>query len=122
MSRILTPLILQPLPDRKWLVVEPFSVHTDIAGPFTVPAGFITDLNSIPRLWWAISPATDYPEAGTVHDFLYARQYPRDGADTVYRELLTLLGMSPARVQSRYLALRLFGGLAYRQHAPVSSV
>jgi uncharacterized protein DUF1353 len=114
-TTIRTPLVLHPLPHRRWLVLTPFVVDT-LIGPITVPAGFNTDLNSIPRLWWAVSPVTDYPEAGVVHDYLYAIQCPREMADTVYAELLTLLGMDRLRVAGRYMSLRLFGGRAYRSH------
>ncbi len=115
-TAVVTELVLRPLPGRRWLVVAPFVVQTDAFGTITVPANFVTDLNSIPRLWWAVSPATDYPEAGTVHDFLYATQQPRERADAVYAELLTHLGCNPTRVAARYMALRMFGGRAYRSH------
>ena len=82
----------------------------------TVPLGFICDLNSMPRfLWWASTPS-DYPEAGVVHDWLYFAQAPRAIADAVYREILVALGMDGARAHARYLALRAFGGSAYRRH------
>lgn len=113
-----TPLILRPLPHRAWEITTPFVVDTVLVGEIIVPAGFVCDLNSIPRLYWAVSPATDYPEAGVVHDWLYSTQFPRSLADRIYAELLTALGMSAARVAGRYMALRLFGGRAYRNHRP----
>lgn len=111
-------LALHPLPARRWLVLEDFAVETQAAGRIVVPYGFICDLNSMPRfLWWASTP-TDYPEAGVVHDWLYDRQAPKAAADAVYLELLLALGMGRARARARYIALRAFGGGAYRSHGP----
>lgn len=106
-------VILSPRENRRWEVMERFTVYSAIAGTIVVPQGFITDLNSIPRfLWWASTPS-DYPEAGVVHDCAYRGFLPRDIADRVYAELLTFMGMSDARVAGRYMALRLFGWHAY---------
>lgn len=110
-------ITLVPLPDRKWRVEKAFIIPTQAAGVVTIPAGFVCDLNSIPRfLWWASTP-TDYPQAGATHDYLYDLQIPRATADAVYLEILLALGMSSTRAKLRYDALRLFGGPAYRGHA-----
>lgn len=121
MTAILTPLTLQPLPDRLWLVVNDFKVVMDTMGPICVPAGFKTDLSSIPRcLWWESTPS-DYPEAGTVHDYLYANnKVPQATADAVYRELLTFLDAGKTRGFLRYYALRMFGHIAYKHDATES--
>lgn len=104
-------------PERKWRVAAAFTVVTQAAGVVTIPAGFVCDLNSMPRfLWWASTP-TDYPQAGATHDFLYDQQVGQALADAVYREILIALGMSSFRANARYRALRVFGGVAYRSHA-----
>ncbi len=113
----LTPLILQPLSDRNWLVKAPLVFQSPSAGRLEVPAGFVCDLNSIPRLFWIIAPVTDWPEAGTLHDYLYAIQFPKAQADVVYREALLSLGMWAPRAWERYITLTLFGGPAYRSHS-----
>ena len=110
-------LVLIPLVNRRWLIYQDFHVSTVATGPLVVPAGFICDLNSIPRfLWWASTP-TDYPEAGTVHDYLYDQQVGQKLADDVYREVLLQSGMSIARARMRWLALRAVGRFAYASHA-----
>lgn len=115
MSKILSRLVLDPLDKRKWALEYDFIYESDLAGRLIVPAGFVCDLNSIPRfLWWASTP-TDFPEAGVVHDWAYRGNLPRNVADRVYAELLTLLGMGDARVASRYMALRAFGRWAYNK-------
>lgn len=91
-----------------------------------VPARFITDFNSSPRLlWWYFAP-TDYPEAGLVHDWLY--QHPdsfqryyikyyqepytpivpltRQECDAVHRRILELKGMRLTKRQLAYGTLR----------------
>lgn len=110
-------IVLVPLPGRRWRIEHEFRIETAAAGLIVIPAGFICDLNSIPRfLWWASTP-TDYPHAGATHDFLYDQQSGRSIADAVYYELLVALGMSLGRARMRYYALRFGGGFAYRAHA-----
>jgi len=42
---------------------------------FTVPAGFSTDLASVPRLlWWLIPPFGMYERAAIIHDYLYVHR------------------------------------------------
>lgn len=114
MTRILSDLILDPLPARQWRVVLPFVVETTTAGTITVPADFVCNLNSLPRvLWWASTP-TDFPEAGVVHDYLYrTHATSRATADKTYYELLRALGMGTLRASARYWALRACGRRAY---------
>lgn len=113
MTPFQTDLILAPLPNRQWRVVNDFIVKTS-AGTFTVPADFICDLNSIPRLLWWRSTPTDFPEAGAVHDYLYrTHKVDRATADKVYLELLLAQGMGRIRAHARYRALRMFGQQAY---------
>lgn len=110
-------IVLVPLPGRKWRVHNRFSIWTETLGWVVIPAGFVCDLNSMPRfLWWESTP-TDYPQAGATHDWLYEEQVPKDSADRVYREILQGLGMGAFRAGARYHALRLFGDAAYRSHA-----
>jgi hypothetical protein len=114
---VIQELCLVPRPGRNWRVALDFTVLTTGLQTITVPAGFLCDLNSMPRcLWWASTP-TDYPEAGVVHDYLYDQQVPRAAADAVYLELLRALGMGSIRANARYYALRLFGGIAYWKHS-----
>jgi len=70
---------LEPLA-KGYQVLEPYSVcfnvKTEKGGlarfRVTVPAGFVTDLASVPRLLWAIVPRDGlYNGAAVVHDFLY---------------------------------------------------
>jgi hypothetical protein len=114
MAHIVNDLILDPEPGRTWRVVFPFVVDTDTAGRLVVPAGFVCDLNSMPRFLWFASTPADYPEAGVVHDWGYRGHLSQATADAVYYELLRALGMGAIRAHGRYRALRLFGRFAYK--------
>lgn len=117
--RFLTNLNLHPLPRRHWELTNRFTAETEALGRLTVPHGFVTDLSSIPRfLWWCSTPA-DYAEAGVLHDYCYDHnRRPRAKADALYLEVLTFMGAGWFRRYARYYALRIFGGIAYREDAP----
>jgi hypothetical protein len=100
---------------RFWRVERTLVFHSALLGrTLTVKRGFICDLNSMPRLSWIVSPKTDYPAAGALHDWGYRdRHLTQLEADGVYREALIVLGMSTARANGRYYALRTFGHFSY---------
>jgi len=98
---------------RTWVLEAPLVYWSDRFGEIVVPAGFECDLNSIPRLGWVISPKTDYPQAGVIHDWLYRSKAGRGVADAVYREALVACGCPEWRAYGRWLALRAFGWGAY---------
>lgn len=75
--------------DGRWVLLEDLVYDSDIANcRIIVPAGFETDLASVPRLplvyWLTGGKAT---AAAVVHDWLYTLgKMPRDMADQVFRE------------------------------------
>lgn len=79
-----------------------------------VPAGFISNFNSVPRIFWRIFPPWKYPEAGVVHDYLYKfNGVTREEADKIHRRILELKG-APAFIRRfAYRSLRWFGGKAW---------
>lgn len=92
-----------------------------------VPEGFTTDWNSVPQPLWAYFSPWDYPEAGLVHDWLYASpkgfaspslKPPLDRAacDDIHRRILELVGCRWTKRQAIWLALRAFGGVAWNRH------
>src|SRR5207247_1284886 len=56
--------------------------------PVEVPEGFVTDLASIPRVfYWALRPDGAYAHAAVVHDYLYWQQKTtRELADDTLRQ------------------------------------
>lgn len=98
-----------------------------------VPQGFTTDWNSTPRAIWAYFAPWEYPEAGLVHDWLYASpsgftRLSRNGplanhmtlskadCDDVHRRILDLSGCRWTKRQIIYTALRAGGGFAWERH------
>lgn len=54
-----------------WRVLTPFSYKIDEENWVTIPAGYLTDGASVPRLFWnMIPPWGKYGQAAVVHDLL----------------------------------------------------
>lgn len=94
-----------------------------------VPAGFVCDGASIPRILWPLSGGPfegKHRDGAIVHDYLYSRireLWPerndtrwRDGvradADHVFYEAMRACGVSEIHARAKYAAVRLFGGKA----------
>jgi hypothetical protein len=115
--RFLTVCTMTPLEDgRNWRLDQPLAYAPADGGHITVQSGFTTDLASIPRLFWNILPPFGrYTEAAVVHDFLYrTHTVTRKRADSLFYEMMTVLGVNPTAKWTIYLAVRWFGGKAYR--------
>lgn len=108
---------------RTWTVLRPFVFRGPVSGRFVVPRGFQTDFASIPRVFWRVLPPTGrYGKAAVVHDFLYrTNAVPRWRADGVFLEAMGLLDVPFVVRLSMWLAVRLFGGSAYRAGAASAS-
>jgi hypothetical protein len=81
-----------------WQLIRPL-VYTGARDTWTVPAGFRTDLASVPRLLtWLVPKAGVHNRAAVVHDYLCRRPDVsfRD-ADGVLRRISRELGVSPQR-------------------------
>lgn len=78
---------------------------------FTVPVGFTTDFNSVPRGLWNVFPPWEYPEAGVTHDWLY--QHPgersRSDIDVIHRAIMAVEGASKWLQWAAWAGIR-FGG------------
>lgn len=125
------PLRGEWLTPRRFKLLEPFRyVDPEKGIDLTIPAGFVTDFNSVPRaVWWYFSP-TDVLEAGLVHDWLYG--YPdrferlssvgphpplsRQQCDDIHRRILHLKGMRLTKRNVIYSALRSGGWKAWNAH------
>lgn len=84
-----------------------------------VPTGFVTDLTSVPRVFWSLlRPDGDYVYAAILHDYLYWTQMvDRATADTILRIGMEDFGISQSVVTSIYEGVRLGGGAAWRSNA-----
>jgi len=85
-----------------------------VVGPYTVPAGFGTDLASVPLGFRNLASKVDGIEAATVHDYLYRTgKVPRAEADEVFFDLLE--GQVPGwKRYAMWGAVRAFGWLSYK--------
>jgi hypothetical protein len=118
MSVFLTELVTRRPPgtdDRKAVLVQPFVFKSDTAGVITVPAGFVTDYASVPRLPFAyllFGGVAD--EAAVIHDFLYSSgTVSRKIADAVFREAMQACDVAGWRRWPMWLGVRMFGGSHY---------
>lgn len=115
MSRFLTRLAMQAADnkdDGEWQLTAPLVYQSDVAGQtFTVPAGFPTDLASVPRLTIVFLLTGDLSaEAAVVHDMLHTNKpVPRRVADAVLREASAVTGVPAWRRWLMWAGVRAFG-------------
>ena len=85
-----------------------------------VPAGFVTDYASIPRLLWRIAPPAHgrHIWAAVLHDFLYrtpAESVTRKEADGLFLDAMKTSGVSIWKRQAIHKAVRMFGGSSFAE-------
>ncbi|ANY16598.1 hypothetical protein AW878_02865 [Bordetella pseudohinzii] len=80
----------------------------DAVNSMSVPAGFLTDLASIPKmLWWWQSPHEDTLAPAILHDYLYWEQpCSRDEADAVMYVSMIQVGMKKSTADRIYQGIR----------------
>ena len=104
---ILPQPILSPSSPDRWTLLAPYSFNG-----FTVPAGFDTDLDSIPRLPLAFSLFKHRTRtAALLHDYLYSIGYNRLESDRIFLRFMVAEGVLCRHAIPIYLAVRLFGWL-----------
>jgi hypothetical protein len=114
-------LIVKSVGDRSWQIIEPFYFYfdeKDKSNGVVVPAGFITDFASVPRILWSIYPPTGrYSKATVIHDYLYSAGKSM-GYDRKFCDKMLLNGMEALDVGffvrlPMYIGVRLFGFLRF---------
>ena len=132
-----------PVSDKYYRLVEDFTYTWEKNGnsyKITVPAGFIFDGASVPRIAWTISgirPDGLIRAAALIHDWIYhydgllpegSHQYldedniwkniygrwKRKDADRIFARIMREAGMSKFKRRAAYLAVRMFGGFRWR--------
>lgn len=105
------PLLI-PYRDFDFILREPFMVRIDKSIE-VVPANFITDLASIPRILWAFYSPNDTAtiRPAILHDYMYHcdTKYTRREADLIFYYALVCSGVSKFRANKYYYAVRLLG-------------
>lgn len=106
----------------EWEVLDDFR-FSGYGVDLLIPAGFHTDLASIPRiLWRLIAPYELSIEAALVHDWLYRHggrhlhgTVDRLAADGIFREIMIAQGVPAWRCAVAYRGVRLFGGWSWQE-------
>lgn len=111
MSSFTDPLVITPDQKGRYRTERPFSFDIGLKGSdltVTVPTGFITDLASVPRLFWWLFPPFDpqYAAAAVLHDFLLSWDgFDRLTAHTIFLDALIILGVEPWKAWIMFLAV-----------------
>lgn len=107
-------LTVRCIGDGRWMLTEPFIVMVNEV-EITVPAGFVTDFASVPRLPFTFAMFGDLGHgAAVLHDWLYSGQgvipFFRKDADLVLRYALIEDGVPAWKAWIMWAAVRAFGG------------
>lgn len=114
MTEVVSTLTLTYIDGKTWTLADDFAVRTDALGLITVPKGFRTDFNSIPRGLWNLLPPDEWGHAAVAHDHLYktgrnaARKVTRGEADSTHYEL-AMFDNGGFRARMMYWGLRAGG-------------
>lgn len=122
MSAFTGPLTITHLDTdwREWRLEQPLIYEVGELGSgrvIEVPAGFITDGASIPRILWALLPTWGrYSRAAVIHDYLgtrltegrpHAYGQTQKVADEVFLEAMEVCGVSVSVRFTLYLSVRI---------------
>ena len=116
MSHFSTALIAKAV-DGGWELVEDFTYHSEMLNKdITVPAGYFTDLASVPRLMRWLVPVANAKNrrAAVVHDYLCTHGveleivHNQKQADLVFREALGASGLGRIKSGTMYYPVRTF--------------
>lgn len=94
-----------------WQLINPFGYRDDTGWEIWVPAYYVTDFGSIPRMFWRIEPPTGRARRATViHDWLYScKIIDRKKCDEIFREAMQACGVPLLKRNAMFQAVR-FGG------------
>lgn len=112
-AKILSQLRLRYKGHHRWVTTEPLAIRYD-GRRFIVPAGFATDLDSIPRIPGVHALLKNHAFiASTLHDYLYRRNVERDFADRVFHAVMLAEGVSHWKAWLIWLGVRIGGWAHY---------
>lgn len=95
--------------------------YKESATQITVPAGYVTDFASIPRLCWTLigPPLGRHARAAILHDWLYDTngeqgRFTREQSDNIFLECMEVLGVGWAKRSAMFRAVRLGGASGWQ--------
>jgi hypothetical protein len=115
MSAFLSKLLFEDDGGLPFTLIHPLGYLSDrLNAPVIVPAGFKTDLASIPRPLWAVLPPVGKYDAAAVVHFLYqqpqgAPHVNRADADAVLNEAMEACGVGRVARWTIYAGVRVGG-------------
>lgn len=112
------PLIVEPATGTRWRLDQAMRVRIHTGRTVEVPADFVTDFASVPRLlWWLYPPHDHTARAAALHDYLYRTgMVSRAVADLAFLEVMLSDGVRPSRAWAMYYAVRAFGWIPFRRY------
>ena len=115
-------LVLQRFGDATYIVVNPFTWEAEPKDTrykkVVVPKGFVTDLTSVPRIFWSLLPRDgDYVYAAVAHDYLYwTQERGRAEADNILNLIMQEFCIGWATRTSIYTAVDSAGKFAWNEN------
>jgi len=109
-------LEISPRPDGEtWELAHAFGFNGGYGRTIVVPPHFVTDLASIPRLFWNILPPFGkYTEAAVIHDWIYrTHMFTRPICDAILLQGMGICGVPVWQRWIIYLNVRVFGWFAW---------
>lgn len=99
-----------------WTLDHAFGYWSARTSVVSVPKDFVTDLASIPKIFWNILPPFGkYTEAAVIHDYVYRTHlFRRAVCDGILLEAMRLCDVPRWQRVVIYLAVRAFGWMAWR--------
>lgn len=114
-STFTSPAVLEVLDDWEFKLLLPFEFYEGSREKPTavhcVPAGFVTDLASVPHwLWSFLQPTGRYTKAAILHDWLIRSDsgVSRADADRIFYDAMMVLGVKPRLAWLMYRAVRIY--------------
>lgn len=98
-----------------FVLQEPVTYTAADGTVITIPAGTTSDgASTPPALWPTIPPFGAYWRAAFLHDYLYRdTEMPKDRCDSLLREAILSLGVSPVLADTIYEGVHLFGWASF---------
>jgi hypothetical protein len=118
-----SPLYMGRFRDPMYFLLEPISwtpnfVTTSKMAEVTVPKGFVTDLASIPPIFYSwLRPDGNYAYAAIIHDYLYWQQdRPKEEADEILKSAMQDLKVDRVKIEAIYAAVSVAGRQAWDEN------
>jgi hypothetical protein len=122
-SSTFTPLLLSRFSDPVYFLTKPIGWkpkdQNSKLEQIEVPAGFVTDFASIPRVFWSIiRPDGEAAYPVVIHDYLYwTQKVSRQTADEILKQAMVDFGVDAKTVSVIYNAVRASGNNAWDENA-----